>query len=225
MKTILSVTTALLLTCAAVQGQNTFFPTRAGMTMLYANQNAKGKAQSYVRHTIRNVEGSGNNLTISYVMESFDSKMKSQGSEVPCKVVINDGVVTLDMNSMFIDQMKTPDLKVEITGVPMELPGNLQPGQRLKDADMTMTIDMGVMRMQTNIKITDSRCEAIEDVTVRAGTFRCHKVTQTVTTTVMRREIVATTVSWYAANVGTVKTETFNNKNKLTGRMELMSMD
>ena len=224
MKTILSITVALLLSCIASQAQNAFFPTTAGVTMLYAHQDAKGKTTSHVRHTIKDVEGSGMNLTISYVMEIFDKNMKPQ-SEVPCTVIIKDNVVFLDMKQMFTDQMKTSDLKVEVTGIPMELPGNLQPGQPLKDANMTLTIDAGILKMRTDMKMTDGRCEAIENVTVRAGTFTCHKITQTETVTVMRKEVVAITTTWYAPGIGTVKTETRNNKNAITRSSELISLE
>ena len=228
MKRVQLVIVALLLSCMALQAQNAFFPTKAGMKMLYANQDAKGKTESHTRHTIKNVEGSGMNLTISYVMESFDKNMKpssNQPSEIPCTVIIKDGVVMLDMNQMFVDQMKVPDLKVEVTGIPMELPSTLQPGQSLKDANMTLTIDAGILKMKTDMKITDGKCLAIEDVTVRAGTFTCHKITQTVTTTVMRKNVVATTVTWYAPGIGTVKTETYNDKNQLTRSTELISIE
>ena len=228
MKTILTISVALLLSCVAAQAQNTFFPTKQGMSMLYEHQDAKGKAKSYTRHTIKNVTGSGLNLTISYAMELLDKKMKPKSnpnSEIQCTVVIKNGVVILDMNRMFIDQMKTSNLKADFTGVPMELPGNLQAGQSLKDANMTMTVDAGIFKMRTDIKMTDGKCEAIEPVTVRAGTFTCHKITQTVTTTVLGKNVHATTISWYAPNIGTIKTQTYNNKNKLTGSLELISIE
>ena len=221
------VTAALLFCGMAAHGQNTFFPTRAGMSILYANKDAKGKANSYTRHTIKEVEGSGNNLTISYLMENLDKNMKPQTNqlaEIPCTVIIKDGVVILDMNEM-LSQMNTTGLKAEITGVPMEIPGNLQAGQSLKDANMTLTVEAGIIKMRTDIKMTDGKCEAIEDITVAAGTFTCHKITQTITTTVMRKEVVAKSVAWYAPNIGTVKTESYDSKNKLTGIMELMSVE
>ena len=227
MKTILSITAALLLSCAASQAQNTFFPTTAGMKMLYANLDAKGKTSRHIRHTIKNVEGSASNLTISYVMELLDKNMKpqSKSSEIPCTVVIKDNVVFLDMKQMFADKMNSSSLKVEITGVPMELPGNLQPGQPLKDANMTMTADAGIMKMRTDMKMTNGKCEAIEKVTVRAGTFTCHKITQTVTVTVLGKNMVTTVTTWSAPGIGTVKSESYNDKNKLTGGTELISIE
>jgi len=219
---------ALLLANGIVRAQNTFFPTKAGTVLLYVNNDAKGKAQNYSRQTIKSVEGSGSNMTISYILEALDKNRKpltDPPMEIPCTVIIKDDVVILDMNQMFAGQMKDQQVKMEVTGVPMELPGNLQPGQTIKDADMTLTLDLGIMKMKTTMQMTDGKCLAIEDVTVPAGTFKCHKVTQTVTTTVMRKTVKSTTVSWFAPGVGTIKTETFNDKNKLDGSMELVEMN
>ena len=210
--TILSVAFA-----TGTQAQNIFFPVKQGKVLVYAQQDAKGKAKSYSKLSIKEVEGSGSNMTISYVTEILDKDRKSANppNETPCKVVIKDGVMILDMNQMFAGQIKDPQLKVNITGMPMELPDNMQPGQALKDANVTMSIDMGVMKMETTMKMTDGKCLAIEDITVPAGTFKCHKITQTVTTTVMGRDIVSRSISWYAPGIGHVKTESYDEKNQL----------
>ena len=218
---------ALLLTCVALQAQNAFFPTKEGITMLYVNQDAKGKASSHTQYTVKEVTGSGDNLTISFVMELLDKNKKPRSkssSEIPCTVTIKDGVVFMDMNSMFAEQITSPDIKMDITGVPLELPSNLQAGQSLKDADMTLTMDMGIMKMRTDMKMTDGQCEAVEEVSVPAGTFTCHKITQTITTTILRKVVVTTTSTWYASGIGTVKSETFDSKKKLTGSTELLSI-
>jgi len=59
---------------------------------------------------------------------------------------------------------------------------------------------------------------------VPAGTFKCHKITQTATTTVMKRKTETKTISWYALGIGTVKTETYNDKNKLDNTTELVQL-
>jgi hypothetical protein len=110
---------------------------------------------------------------------------------------------------------------MEITGVPMELPGNLQAGQKIKDSNVTASIDMGIMKMDTVIKMTDGQCLAVEDVTVPAGTFKCHKITQTVTTTVLGKNVVTRNVSWYAPGIGTVKTEDYDKADKLASSQVL----
>jgi hypothetical protein len=82
---------------------------------------------------------------------------------------------------------------------------------------------MGLMKMTTEIKMTDGKCEAIEDVTVPAGSYKCHKITQTISTTAMRNTTVTKSVTWYASGVGVVKSETYDNRNRLTNSMELIS--
>jgi hypothetical protein len=143
---------------------------------------------------------------------------------VPLKVDIRDGIVILDMKQMCLGQAKEMQMEMEITGVPSELPGDLQPGKKLKDAEVTMTVNMVFMKMKTVIKMTGGECVAIEDVTVPAGTFKCYKVTQTVSTTVMNKDVVTRTISWYAPGIGVVKTESYN-KNQLQSSMELVEMN
>ena len=221
------MTLLMIASTAGVYAQNAFFPTKVGTVLVYAQKNAKGKPDSYSKLTIKDVEGSGSNMTISYVTEVLDKDRKSTNppTEVPLKMVIKDGVMILDMKEMFAGQQKDQQMQVEITGMPMEMPINMQPGQSLKDADVTMTVDMVFMKLKTTMKMTDGKCLAIEDVTVPAGTFACHKITQTVSTTIMKKNVVTRTVSWYAPGIGTVKTETYSDKDQLKGSTELVEMN
>jgi len=121
----------------------------------------------------------------------------------------------MDVNQLLPAEMNQKGVKMEVTGgVPMELPSNMKPGQALKPYGITMTMDVAGTKMNTVIKAV-GKCLAIEDVKVPAGTFKCHKITQTITTTVMGNNNVSTEVAWYAPNIGTVKTESYDDKNKL----------
>ena len=224
MRKVLVIVFILTLATGAY-AQNAFFPTKAGMQLTYVANDAKGKASGYTLLTVKDVAGSGENMTISYVGESLDKNRKSSKPpvEMSYQVIIKDGVMILDMNQMFSSQ-QLKDVNVEITGIPVEIPNNLQPGQKLKDANVTMKLDMVIMKMTTEIKITDGECLAIEDVTVPAGTFTSHKITQTVSTTVMKKTVTAKTITWYAPGIGTVKTETYDSKDKLTGSTELIEV-
>ena len=225
-----SIWTVILMiaSLAGVSAQNAFFPTKVGTALVYVQKNAKGIPQSYSKLTIKDVEGSGNNMTISYVTQILDKNKKPTSNppvEIPLKMVIKNGIAIMDMKGMFAGQQKDQQIKMEISGVPMELPNNLQPGQTLKDADVTMDMDMGIMKLKTTMKMTDGKCLAIEDVTTPAGTFTCPKVTQTVSTTMMGKNATTQTISWYAQGIGTVKTETYDDKGQLTGSTELVEMN
>ena len=215
-------------TTIGLYAQNAFFPATAGIVQTYVQKNAKEKVESYTRQVVKDVQVSGDEMTVSYTFETLDKNQKQKDPPMvfSCKVVIKGDVVTLDMNEFFAGMQQDEQLSalVEITGVPMEISGSLRPGEKLKDADMTMTMDLGIMKMKTNVQMTDGECLAIEDVTVPAGTFKCHKITQTATTTVMKRKTETKTISWYALGIGTVKTETYNDKNKLDNTTELVQL-
>jgi hypothetical protein len=220
-KTTIAIVLMLVMTTA--NAQSIFFPTQTGTVLIYELKDAKGKVEGGQKTTIKNIEGSGSNMTISYAFQSLDKNRKPTTEEVFCKIVVKDDVIILDMTELFAGMQTDPSMKIEITGMPAELPHNLQPGQTLKDAEMTMTMDMGVMKIKTEMKITDGKCLAIEEVATSAGKFRCHKVTQTVTTTAMGRSVKMQTFIWYAPGIGQVKTETYDEKGKLQNTMELVS--
>ena len=210
-------------TATATYAQNTFFPTKAGTVLTYANKDAKGKASSYTRLTIKTVEGSGNNFSITYAGEALDSKQKPVSDppmEISYTVTVNNGVVEWDMKTF-----AAPGTEgfIEIEGDKLRIPPTLSPGDKLNDVKFTMTINMG-FKIRTEIELTDQQCLAIEDVTVPAGTFKCHKVTQKSTATVMRKSTVSKSVSWFAPGTGTVKTETYDAKDKLQGSTELIEL-
>jgi hypothetical protein len=214
----LIMTVLIIAVGAGLYAQNNFFPSKAGIVLTYANNDAKGNTESYSVLTIKDVKGSGKNMTITYVGNVLDKNrkpMKNSPGEMTYQVIIKDNVVIMDVNQMIPAQMRDQGMKIEAKGTALELPNNLQPGQSIKDSAVTMTMDLVIMKMNTVVKMTEGKCLAIEDVKVPAGTFKCHKITQKITTTAMDNNNVETMVSWYAPNIGTVKTETYDDKNKL----------
>jgi hypothetical protein len=194
------------------------------VAFVYANLNAKGKADSYTRQTVRTVEGADGNLTVSYVTQLLDRNRKPPGDrpvEVPCTVTVSGGVVEWGMKSFAAPGTES---LIEITGDRLRIPSSLAPGDRLDHVTFTLTVNMG-FKIRTEVSLTGQECLAVEDVTVPAGTFICHKVTQTSAATAMRKTVTTTTVAWYAPGIGTVKLETRNAKGKLQTVMELQTIE
>jgi len=224
MKKLIIFVIAVVMTVGGVSAQNIFFSVKEGTKLLYANLNAKGNADSYSRLTIQKVEGSGNNLTISYVAQALDKNRRPNSDapmEVPLKVTITNGVVEWDMK-MFA----APGTEgfVEIEGGKIRIPSTLSPGDKLDDVLYTMTLNMG-FKIRTEVALTEQSCLAIEDVTVPAGTFKCHKITQTSKATVMRKVVTTKTLSWYAPGIGTVKSESYDDKGKIQSSTVLQAIE
>jgi len=209
---------------AGAHAQSFFFPSKAGMVLTYVQNDAKEKAVSYTLLTIKNVEGSGDNVTITYVGQALDKNRKQVGDtpiEIPYTVTISNGVVEWDMKSF-----AAPGTEgfIEIEGDKLKLPSTLSPGDKLNDAKFIMTINMG-FKIRTEVSLTDQQCLAIEDVTVPAGVFKCHKVTQTSAATVMRKTTTTKTINWYAPGIGTVKSEVYDSKDKLQSSQLLVEIN
>ena len=211
---------------AGLYAQNNFFPSKVGAVLTYANNDAKGNVESHTVLTIKDIKGSGRNMTITYGAKTLDKDRKPSKdapAEQTFQVVIKDNVVIFDMNQMIPAQMRQQGVKIDIKGTPMELPNSLQPGQSLKPSELTITMDLGIMKMNSVVK-SEGKCLAIEDVRVPAGTFKCHKITQKITTTTMGTNTVTTALTWYAPNIGTVKTETYDDQNKLVSSSVLVEL-
>jgi len=81
---------------AGVYAQNNFFASKVGMTLTYANNDARGNTDSYSVLTIKDVKGSGRNMTITYGAKALD-KNRRPSKDLPdeqiFQVTIKDNVV------------------------------------------------------------------------------------------------------------------------------------
>ena len=224
MKKLFIIIVSVIMTIGSAFAQNIFFPSKEGLVLLYANLNARGNIDGYTRQTISKVEGSGNNLSITYVSQMLDrNRRPTSDFEIPFTITINNGVVEWDMKNFVNITPETANF-IEIEGDKLRIPSNLSPGDKLPDVNYIMTLNMGI-RIRTEISITEQQCLAIEDITVPAGTFKCHKLTQTSAATVMRRTTNSKTISWYAPGIGTVKTESYDDRGRLQSTIELHAVE
>jgi hypothetical protein len=113
---------------------------------------------------------------------------------------------------------------IKITGTQMRLPSKLAPGDRIPDANASMTLNMAVGKVTADIAMTNQRCTGIETVTVPAGTFECYKVERKSTTVadmVGKITFISNSTVWYARGVGVVKSFDYDEKGKLRSSSEL----
>jgi hypothetical protein len=214
MKKLILLVIAAMIAAGGASAQNIFFPAKEGMKLTYANLNAKGNVVSYTLQTIKKVEGSGDNLIISYVGQMLDKNRRPSSDnplEIPYTVKIVNGVVEWDMKAFGVPGTEA---FLEIEGDKLRIPSTLAPGSKLDDVEFTMTLNMG-FKVKTEIALSNQECVAVEDLTVPAGTFKCYKVTQTSTATVMRKTVITKSITWYTPSVGSVKSESYDDKNKL----------
>lgn len=218
---------AIVFIMTSLNAQETFFPTKEGMILTYKSFDKKEKLTGVMRYTIEQVNTSGNNIDITYLCESLDNKEKLVFKE---KITVHQkgDVMYVDMgnflNKAAFQQNGEMPAEIEVKGNNMEIPLNPTPGQTLPDANIEMAMKMGFVNMKMSADITNRKAEAIEDISVTGGTFKCYKFSGDVNTVAMGIKVQAKSVEWYAKGIGIVKTESYDKKGNLAGRTELVEV-
>ena len=76
--------------------------------------------------------------------------------------------------------------------------------------------------LQVKQTTTFHKVVAREEITVPAGTFDCYVVERQYTAETMGISTKSTIKTWYARGIGTVKSETYDEENKLRSGMILI---
>jgi hypothetical protein len=195
-----------------------FFPMNEGSQTELQNYNPNDKLLGSSKQTVIKKEIDGKNVKLTIETESFDKKGKLE-AKMTSVMKCENGVFKMDMKNFSdpkgIEGMKDMDIKMDATD--LEFPNQLSVGQTLPNGSMTMTAGKGGMTIMTmSTTISNRKVEAIEKITVQAGTFECYKISQTIESkTIFSMKMKS--ISWYAKEVGAVRTETYNDKDKLVG--------
>jgi len=226
MKKLLLIT-GIILVASMVNAQKTFFPTKEGTVLVYKTFDKKDKPVNTLRYTIKKVTLSGSNMDITYLCESTDAGDKPVFKD---EITIHQkgDVLYMDMsnfvNKAAFQQNGEIPSDIQITGNNMELPLNPKVGVLLPDASVEMAMKVGFMNMKMSALITNRKVEAIENITVKAGTFEAYKFTSDINTSAMGFKTSSGSIAWYAKGVGMVKTENYDKKGNKQSHMELVEL-
>lgn len=219
--------TAMILIGIVLNAQETFFPTKEGTVLVYKIFDKKDKLTNTVQYTIKDVKISGSDMDITYQCESIDPKDELVFKE-DITIHMKGDMLYVDMsnfiNKAAFQQNGEIPADIQVKGNNMEIPRNPQPGDVLPDANVEMSLKMGFLNMKISAEVTNRKVEAIEDVTVKAGTFKGYKFTSDVNSSAMGIKVKAKNIDWYAKGVGIVKTESYDKNGNLQSHTELVEL-
>lgn len=211
----------------AIYAQNNcsaFYPMEEGASYEYVHYSKKDKVEGTTAYEVTEVNTSGDETFASMLLKYEDSKGKN-AFETDYKITCTGDGVKIDFESMFPSQMqqqyKEMNVEMDMTGTDIQIPNELSVGQALDDANVTVSIDMGAMKMKVNVETTDRTVAAQESVTTAAGTYDCYLITEKTKSKVMMSNTEMSNKLWLAKGVGVVKQESYNKNGKLMSRMEL----
>ena len=154
------------------------------------------------------VEVSGESYSVTQVTTIYLNGKRFM-KPVETKVTVRDGDVMLTMDG---------STNVSADANAFALPKRLAVGLELPVGEAEISLN-GLQVKQTT---TFHKVVAREEITVPAGTFDCYVVERQYTAETMGISTKSTIKTWYARGIGTVKSETYDEENKLRSGMILI---
>jgi hypothetical protein len=209
---------------------NTFFPMRENVKVFYDHYDKKEKVALRSTQKLINVSGAGNEMKGTMVQELIDPKKEERIATSDSDWSCNGGTIHFNMNSMTLDPaqagMGANGMTMDVSGDKMDIPSSFQVGEKLKDLNYQIQMNMNGVPLMTRIfAVTDRKVESEEDVTTPAGTFSCFKVSFTTSSKGGIGGGTTKSVMWYAKDIGLVKAETFADNGKLIGKQVLTKIE
>lgn len=225
MKTKLIVTVVSIFFSGLVIGQDCsfYYPEMVGAELVYKNYDKKDKFVSKNSQQVISYTKTSAGAEATILSKSYDDKDKLTG-ENTLTVYCKAGVFYFDMKGYLSPETMTAykDMEIKVDCKNLEVPSRLHVGDKLNDGSLTMDISTsGFKIMSIVILITERMVEAEENVTTPAGTFKCFKISQTISSKVGVK-VVTKSYEWLASGIGTIKNESYSSDGKLNSRMELV---
>jgi len=189
------------------------------MTNYDSKDKVDGKTINKISNVVTNTEGTIATVNTT-TKDKKDEVVATTSSSVKC---VGDKMF-IEMKSFVpsqsMGQMNNLEFKTDATW--MELPQNISVGMILNDASGNISLySNGVLFSTMKITITNRKVVSIESVTTTAGTFNCYKITQDfnmeTTTMGVSFPVNIKNSEYYAAGIGSVKTESYDKDGKLMG--------
>ncbi len=196
--------------------QTVFFPSKEGAVLTYDYNNENGNLLKTVRYTITKVSQKDDGLAIDYLSEIISLKNKVLNKKNYSSFEKGKEFYFLSDMSIYLNM----DLSNN-TEVITILPSEPKPGDKL--TGFSHNVMLSSWRSKTLMDVRNSKVEALENITVRAGTFPCCKISCTVDASGMGKKDTIQQYAWYTKGIGLVKMESYE-KGKLSFGMELTTM-
>jgi hypothetical protein len=199
---------------------------KEGTQTTMTHYEANGKVSAFTKTTYKDLQKTAEGVNITANTISYDKKDKMTASSDYTMKCIN-GVLYFDMKMYTPQGANAPkNMDMSIEGADLEMPTDLEVGKKLNDAHMTFTLsstEMPIPAMKTELFIRNRKVEAKENITTPAGTFECYRISEDSEIKSIFT-VKAKTVMWFSPKYGNIKTESYKENGKLTGKSELTEL-
>ena len=204
-----------------------YIPNTVGTELHYEMQNARGKVMGSYTQKLLSIKNKGSETVYSMLQTTMDAKNDNE-------IIMQDTIIfRCKGNEFYIDMEKYlnqkqmeafQNMEVKVTTEDLIYPPKLSPGQKLKDGSITISIEGGMMNMNMTTNIINRKVEAHESIDTPAGSFKCYKLSEEVQSKTGFVNVLMKNVMWISKDIGTVRSESYSKKGKLTGVTQLVKV-
>ncbi len=198
------------------QCNNPFYEFKEG-TRLYmqnfdGNNKLQGKSETYIKKVDKT--STGYKAVVEMKVYDKDNKVLSEGEYgMEC----DNGTVKMDLSSLVPTKslMAFGNMEIKMEMKEMEIPPDLHPGQKLKDASLTLSTVNSPIQISMQIDMKNRVVEGKEKIETPAGSFDCYKLTYDMVMDFMMGSTRMKNVQYITKKFGAVRTETYDSDGKL----------
>lgn len=207
-----------------------FYPSEVGTKLDYTFYNKKGREESYQTQKIVDKRVENGAIVVEIEATQSTDKKKDEAIKSTFDVKCDNGKFYINMQDFtsavnYQQYEGNPDVDVIVNSDDMYYPSDMEVGQTLPDGKVEIAVEIsGVKMFGSTITIKNRKVETRETITTPAGTFECLKVKSTVITK-STMTLETKTIQWLAEDIGIVKTENLNSKDKLVGYQLLTGIE
>jgi hypothetical protein len=190
---------------------------KKGTELEYTTYNSKDKPDGKQSIKIVDVKKVVGKVISEVEATLYDKKGKETGTynyNFECE----NNTYIVDLRNMLDPQIYAgfSNMEIEWSGTPSQYTNNLKVGDKIPDASMQMKARSGnVNILNMTIDVTDQQVEAKESLNTPAGSFNALKITSTTQVKAVLKRTIKSAI-WFDAKVGTIRSENYDAKGKLT---------
>jgi hypothetical protein len=210
----------------SAQSCDDFFPFEEGTVLKYVNYDKKDKVtgKSEISFSKRADLPDGLAVTVdNRVLDDKDELLYEGSYDIECQggVLVFDASKMLDPNALAAYQ----EMEVVISGDNYHIPLNAAGGTSLDDAGVMAEVSSGGMKIMTiTVDLTNRQIVGKETVNTPAGSFECTRYSYNALSKIGFVKVQFSAVEWYNKEYGTIKSESYDKKGKLSAYTLLESV-
>ena len=171
---------------------------------------------------VKDVSGTTDNKMVKVVIQTLNAQKNPTSESMAFDVNIKGGKIILDPKLMFAPYLQA---NMKITGKPNSIPATLSTGQTLAGCRSCIEHEFCQQCDANEGEVNPKESPGKRNNQNISRTYICYKTTHTVIITPpIGNQIKETHIMWFAGGIGHVKTEKYDDKNKLQSIEELSSV-